>query len=76
MIEMAVRRRRWVSSSASFYGILQDERDNTVARVSAALFSGAIAGVVINPLLDDIDDATLCAAPTIKWLAILGTYLS
>ena len=46
---------------SELYGILQDERDDTMARVSAALFSGAIAGTVINPLLDDIDDATLCA---------------
>ncbi len=81
VIEMAVRRRRWVRTLqndpiivrllgehppfrdfiSELYGILQDERDDTMARVSAALFSGAIAGTVINPLLDDIDDATLCA---------------
>ncbi len=80
VIEMAVRRRRWVRTLpndpiivrllgehppfrdfiSELYAILQDERDDTVARVSAALFSGAIAGTVINPLLDDIDDATLC----------------
>jgi AcrR family transcriptional regulator len=82
VIDMAVRRRRWVRALqndpiivrllgehppfrefiSELYGILQDEGDDTVARVSAALFSGAIAGAVINPLLDDIDDATLRAA--------------
>jgi hypothetical protein len=38
---------------------LLDEPDDTEARISAALFSGAIAGTVINPLVDDIDDETL-----------------
>jgi AcrR family transcriptional regulator len=41
------------------YAILLDQADDTEARVSAALFSGAIAGTVINPLVDDIDDDTL-----------------
>ena len=41
------------------YAILLDEADDTEARISAALFSGAIAGTVINPLVDDIDDDTL-----------------
>jgi len=41
------------------YAILLNEADDTEARISAALFSGAIAGTVINPLVDDIDDATL-----------------
>jgi AcrR family transcriptional regulator len=41
------------------YAILLNEADDTEARVSAALFSGAIAGTVINPLVDDIDDDTL-----------------
>lgn len=82
VIDMAVRRRRWVRTLQNdpiivrllgehppfrefigeLYGILQDENDDTVARVSAALFSGAIAGTVINPLLDDVDDDTLRAA--------------
>lgn len=44
------------------YGILLDEHDDTEARISAALFSGAIAGGIINPLVDDIDPATLRAA--------------
>lgn len=44
------------------YGILLDETDDTEARISAALFSGAIAGGVVNPLVDDIDAATLRAA--------------
>ena len=44
------------------YGILLDEHDDTEARISAALFSGAIAGGIVNPLVDDIDDATLRAA--------------
>lgn len=47
---------------SELYGMLQGDEDEPVARVSAALFSGAIAGTVINPLLDDIDDATLRAA--------------
>jgi AcrR family transcriptional regulator len=41
------------------YAILLDEPDDTEARISAALFSGAIAGTVVNPLVDDIDDDTL-----------------
>jgi AcrR family transcriptional regulator len=41
------------------YAVLLDEPDDTEARISAALFSGAIAGTVINPLVDDIDDDTL-----------------
>jgi AcrR family transcriptional regulator len=41
------------------YAILLDESDDTEARISAALFSGAIAGTVINPLVDGIDDETL-----------------
>lgn len=41
------------------YAILLDQPDDTEARISAALFSGAIAGTVINPLVDDIDDDTL-----------------
>jgi AcrR family transcriptional regulator len=41
------------------YAILLDESDDTEARISAALFSGAIAGTVINPLVDGIDDDTL-----------------
>lgn len=41
------------------YGILVDESNDTEARISAALFSGAIAGTVINPIIDGIDDDTL-----------------
>jgi AcrR family transcriptional regulator len=41
------------------YAILLDEADDTEARIAAALFSGAIAGTVINPLVDGIDDDTL-----------------
>lgn len=44
------------------YGVLLDETDDTEARISAALFSGAIAGGIVNPLVDDIDAATLRAA--------------
>jgi len=82
VIDMAVRRRRWVRTLqndpiivrllgehppfrdfiSELYGILQDVNDDITARVSAALFSGAIAGTVINPLLDDIDDETLRGA--------------
>jgi AcrR family transcriptional regulator len=41
------------------YVVLLNEYDDVEARVSAALFSNAIAGTVINPLVDDIDDDTL-----------------
>lgn len=41
------------------YGILLDEHDDTEARIAAALFSGAIAGGIVNPLVDDIDAATM-----------------
>jgi AcrR family transcriptional regulator len=51
--------RRFISR---LYGILLDEHDDTEARIAAALFSGAIAGGIINPLVDDIDDATLRSA--------------
>jgi len=44
------------------YGVLLDEHDDTEARIAAALFSGAIAGGIVNPLVDDIDAATLRAA--------------
>jgi AcrR family transcriptional regulator len=44
------------------YSILIDEADDTEARISAALFSGAIAGTVINPIIDGIDDDALRAA--------------
>jgi AcrR family transcriptional regulator len=51
--------RRFISR---LYGVLLDEHDDTEARISAALFSGAIAGGIVNPLVDDIDPATLRAA--------------
>lgn len=41
------------------YAILVDESNDTEARISAALFSGAIAGTVINPIVEGIDDDTL-----------------
>jgi AcrR family transcriptional regulator len=41
------------------YAILVDESDNAEGRILAALFSGAIAGTVINPIVDGIDDDTL-----------------
>jgi AcrR family transcriptional regulator len=41
------------------YGILVDESNDTEARITAALFSGAIAGTVINPIIDGIDDDSL-----------------
>jgi AcrR family transcriptional regulator len=44
------------------YGILLDEHDDTEARISAALLSGAIAGGIVSPIVDDIDDETLKAA--------------
>ncbi|OHU93753.1 TetR/AcrR family transcriptional regulator [Mycobacterium talmoniae] len=81
VIEMAVRRRRWVRTLQSdpvivrllgehepfrqfisrLYGILLGTPDDTEARIAAALLSGAIGGTVVNPLVDDVDDATLCA---------------
>jgi AcrR family transcriptional regulator len=50
---------------SALYGILLDEHDDTTARISAALFAGAIAGAVANPLVDDIDVATLTSALTL-----------
>lgn len=44
------------------YGILLDEHDDTDARISAALLSGAIAGGIVSPIVDDVDDETLKAA--------------
>ncbi|MDT5008817.1 MAG: hypothetical protein QOH57_434 [Mycobacterium sp.] len=44
------------------YGVLLDEDDDTDARISAALLSGAIAGGIVSPIVDDVDDATLKAA--------------
>jgi AcrR family transcriptional regulator len=41
------------------YGVLLDEHDDIEARVTAAVMSAAIAGSVINPLVNDIDDETL-----------------
>lgn len=41
------------------YGVLLDEHDDIEARVTAAVMSAAIAGSVINPLVNDIDDGTL-----------------
>jgi len=60
VVGMAVERRRWVMSLQNDPVMVRllGEHD-TEARVSAALFSGAIAGTVINPLVDDIDDDTL-----------------
>jgi AcrR family transcriptional regulator len=84
VIEMAVRRRRWVRTLQSdpiivrllgqhdpfrqfisrLYGVLlgaPGDTEATEARIAAALLSGAIASTVVNPLVDDVDDATLCA---------------
>ncbi|MET0900395.1 MAG: TetR/AcrR family transcriptional regulator [Mycobacterium sp.] len=44
------------------YAVLLDEDDDLEARVSAAVLSAAIAGAVANPLITDIDDATLRSA--------------
>jgi AcrR family transcriptional regulator len=41
------------------YGVLLDQRDDTRARVSAAIMSAAIAGSVVNPLVTDLDDDVL-----------------
>ncbi len=79
VIDLAVARRRWVSTLPNdpvivrllgehepfrafisrLYAVLLDERDDTEARVAAAVLSAAIAGAVINPLVTDVDDETL-----------------
>jgi AcrR family transcriptional regulator len=41
------------------YGVLLDQRDDTKARVSAAIMSAAIAGSVVNPIVADLDDDVL-----------------
>ncbi|MDT5148925.1 MAG: hypothetical protein QOI01_658 [Mycobacterium sp.] len=41
------------------YGVLLDERDDTQARVAAAIMSAAIAGSVVNPMVSDLDDEVL-----------------
>lgn len=43
------------------YGVLLDQRDDTKARVSAAIMSAAIAGAVVNPIVTDLDDDVLRA---------------
>ncbi|TPG35774.1 TetR/AcrR family transcriptional regulator [Mycolicibacterium hodleri] len=43
------------------YGVLLDQRDDTQARVTAAIMSAAIAGSVVNPLVTDLDDDVLRA---------------
>jgi AcrR family transcriptional regulator len=43
------------------YGVLLDQRDDTQARVSAAIMSAAIAGSVVNPLVTGLDDDVLRA---------------
>jgi AcrR family transcriptional regulator len=43
------------------YGVLLDERDDTQARVAAAIMSAAIAGCVVNPLVVGLDDDVLRA---------------
>ena len=43
------------------YGVLLDQRDDTKARVSAAIMSAAIAGSVVNPIVTDLDDDVLRA---------------
>ncbi|MDT5338840.1 MAG: hypothetical protein QOD90_4345 [Mycobacterium sp.] len=41
------------------YGVLLDQRDDTKARVAAAIMSAAIAGSVVNPIVADLDDDVL-----------------
>lgn len=43
------------------YGVLLDQRDDTQARVAAAIMSAAIAGSVVNPIVTDLDDDVLRA---------------
>lgn len=49
----------FIAFVSRLYGVLLDERDDTEARVAAAVMSAAIAGSVVNPLVADIDDDTL-----------------
>jgi AcrR family transcriptional regulator len=41
------------------YGVLLDQRDDTRARVAAAIMSAAIAGSVVNPMVTGLDDEVL-----------------
>ncbi len=43
------------------YGVLFEQRDDTQARVAAAIMSAAIAGSVVNPIVTDLDDDVLRA---------------
>jgi AcrR family transcriptional regulator len=43
------------------YGVLLDQRDDTQARIAAAIMSAAIAGSVVNPMVTDLDDDVLRA---------------
>lgn len=43
------------------YGVLLGQRDDTQARVAAAIMSAAIAGSVVNPIVTDMDDDVLRA---------------
>jgi AcrR family transcriptional regulator len=43
------------------YGVLLDQRDDTKARIAAAIMSAAIAGSVVNPMVTDLDDDVLRA---------------
>lgn len=43
------------------YGVLLDQRDDTQAKVAAAIMSAAIAGSLVNPLVVGIDDDVLRA---------------
>lgn len=48
--------------TSRLYGVLLDERDDTQARVAAAIMSAAIAGSVVNPLVADVEDEVLRAS--------------
>lgn len=49
------------SFMSRLYGVLLDQRDDTKARVAAAIMSAAIAGAVVNPMVSDLDDDVLRA---------------
>jgi AcrR family transcriptional regulator len=49
----------FLSFMSRLYGVLLDERDDTQARVAAAIMSAAIAGSVVNPIVSDLDDEVL-----------------
>jgi AcrR family transcriptional regulator len=61
MVRILVQYRPLRDLIIRLYEILVEEANDTEARVAAALLSGAISGTVINPIIDGIDDETMCS---------------